>query len=61
MKAVRLDPKDIEYCATLEWNELMRFLKNKYGIEFQKRFQKNFEDKVGHEMEFIEKGKEEWK
>ena len=34
MKIVQLDPNEIEYCSTLEWEPLMIYLEKKYGIKF---------------------------
>jgi len=46
LKAVKLDPNEIEYCSTLDWTELMTYLEKKYGIEFQEQFAKQIMDKV---------------
>ena len=34
MKVSDLDPKEIEYICTLDWDPLMTYLEKKYGIEF---------------------------
>jgi len=61
MKAVRLDPNEIEYCSTLEWEELMTYLKNKYGIAFQEQFSKQIRAKVAEKLELSEDEKEKLK
>ena len=61
MKAVRLDPDEIPYCATLEWDELMRYLKNKYGIAFQEQFSKQIRTDVAKKLQLSEDKKEELK
>jgi hypothetical protein len=61
MKAVKLDPNEIEYCSTLDWDGLMRYLKNKYGIEFQERFQEQLRSKMQEKMQLTEDEKEKLK
>ena len=46
MKFVRLHPKEVKYCSTLDWDELMIYLKTKYGITFQKQFEKQLSEKL---------------
>ena len=46
MKEVRLDPKEVEYCSTLEWDELMTYLEKKYGAEFKEQFTKQIIEKM---------------
>ena len=46
MKFVRLHPKEVKYCSTLDWDELMIYLKTKYGIKFQKQFEKQLSEKI---------------
>ena len=58
MKAVRLDPNEIQYCATLEWEELMRYLKNKYGIGFQEQFSIQIRTEMGKKLQLSEDEKE---
>jgi len=59
MKAVRLDPNEIQYCATLEWDELMRYLKNKYGIAFQEQFSLQIQTEMGKRLQLTEDEKED--
>ena len=55
MKIVRLDPKEVEYCSTLNWEELMTYLEKKYGIEFQEQFAKQIMDKVQKNFDATDK------
>ena len=61
MKAVRLDPDEIEYCSTLDWESLMKYLKNKYGIQFQEKFSKQLRDEIQEKMELSDDEKEKLK
>ena len=61
MKAVRLDPNEIEYCSTLDWDELMRYLKNKYGILFQEQFSKQIRSKIEKKLQLTDDEREELK
>jgi len=61
MKAVRLDPNEIQYCATLEWEELMRYLKNKYGIAFQEQFSLQIRTDVAKKLQLSDDEKEDLK
>ena len=38
MKISELDPKEIEYMSTLEWEPLMVYLEKKHGIELKEEF-----------------------
>ena len=57
---MQLDPNEIEYCSTLEWEPLMIYLEKKYGIKFQQQFAKQIMEKVENN---INEGneKENWK
>jgi len=59
MKAVRLDPNEIQYCATLEWDELMRYLKYKYGIAFQEQFSLQIRTEMEKRLQRAEDEKED--
>ena len=61
MKAVRLDPNEIQYCATLEWEELMRYLKNKYGITFQEQFSLQIRTEMEKRLQLSKDEKEKLK
>jgi len=61
MKAVRLDPDEIEYCSTLDWESLMKYLKNKYGISFQEQFKKQLTDEIKKKMQLSDEVKEKLK
>jgi hypothetical protein len=61
LKAVRLDPNEIEYCSTLDWDELMRYLKNKYGILFQEQFSKQIRSKIEKKLQLTDDEREELK
>jgi hypothetical protein len=58
MKAVRLDPDEIQYCATLEWGELMRYLQNNHGIAFQEQFNLQIRTEVVKKLQLSEDEKE---
>jgi hypothetical protein len=55
LKVVRLDPKEVEYCSTLEWEELMIYLEKKYGIEFKDQFTKQIMEKVQKNFDSTDK------
>ena len=57
---MKLDPNEIEYCSTLEWEPLMIYLEKKYGIKFQQQFAKQIMEKVENN---INEGneKEKWR
>ena len=61
MKVVRLDPKEVEYCSTLDWESLMRYLKEKYGIPFQEQFKKQLTDEIQNKMKLSNDEKERLK
>ena len=60
MKILKLDPNEIEYCSTLEWEPLMIYLERKYGIKFQQQFAKQIMQKVENNIN-EENEKEKWK
>ena len=49
MKVSDLDPKEIEYICTLEWDPLMVYLEKKYGKQFK-------EDFTNHIIKNMQKG-----
>ncbi len=61
MKIVRLDPNEIEYCSTLEWDELMTYLKNKYGIQFQEQFKEQMQSTMEKRLQLTDDEKEKLK
>ncbi len=58
MKFSQLDPREIEYMSTLEWESLMIYLEKKYGIEFKEDFVTGLKNKI--QNQFNETG-ETWK
>ncbi|MBC8502971.1 MAG: hypothetical protein H8D35_07625 [Nitrosopumilus sp.] len=58
MNFSQLDPKEIEYISTLEWEPLMIYLEKKYGIEFKEDFVTGLKNKI--QNQFDEAG-EKWK
>ena len=58
MNFSELDPKEIEYISTLEWEPLMIYLEKKYGIEFKEDFVTGLKNKI--QNQFDEAG-EKWK
>ncbi len=58
MKFSQLDPKELEYMSTLEWDPLMIYLEKKYGIEFKEDFVIRLKNKI--QNQFDETG-EKWK
>ena len=58
MKFSQLDPKELEYMSTLEWDPLMIYLEKKYGIEFKEDVVTGLKNKI--QNQFDEAG-EKWK
>ena len=58
MNFSQLDPKEIEYISTLEWEPLMIYLEKKYGIEFKEDVVTGLKNKI--QNQFNETG-EKWK
>ncbi len=58
MKFSQLDPREIEYMSTLEWESLMIYLEKKYGIEFKEDVVTGLKNKI--QNQFNETG-EIWK
>jgi len=44
MKFVKLSKKECEYMATLEWDPLMKYLENKYGMEYKDEVKKRLDN-----------------
>jgi len=61
MKVVKLDPDEIEYCSTLDWKSLMKYLKEKYGIPFQEQFKEQLSNEIQKKMQLTEEEKEKFK
>ncbi len=51
MKFSELDPKEVEYISTLEWEPLMIYLEKKYGIEFKEEFVNELKNKIQNQMD----------
>ena len=58
MNFSQLDPREIEYMSTLEWESLMIYLEKKYGIEFKEDVVTGLKNKI--QNRFNETG-ETWK
>ena len=58
MNFSQLDPREIEYMSTLEWESLMIYLEKKYGIEFKEDVVTGLKNKI--QNQFDEAG-EKWK
>ena len=61
MKVVKLDPDEIEYCASLDFDSLMKYLRNKYGIAFQKQFKEQLREEMRKKLQFEEDEQEKWR
>lgn len=61
MKFINLEPKELEYCSTLDWNSLMTYLEKKYGVAYKNEFKKRLEKAFEKEMARKEKEKEQLK
>ena len=44
MKFFKLQKKELEYMATLEWDPLMEYLGKKYGVEYRDEVRKRLCD-----------------
>ena len=62
MKSGILDPGEIEYCCSLDWDSLMIYLEKKHGKEFKEQFVKNLKNKIQKQMDDEKKDEElKWK
>ncbi len=70
MKFIGLSKKELDYMATLEWDPLMKYLENKYGIEYKEEVKKRLEEAIkksrnekvlSKKMSINEEVKERWK
>ena len=70
MKFFKLPKKELEYMATLKWDPLMKYLENKYGIEYKEEVKKRLdsviqkrrnEKQLSKKMPIDDKSREEWK
>ncbi len=46
MKFIGLPKKELDYMATLEWDQLMKYLEDKYGIEYKEEVKKRLEGAI---------------
>ncbi len=46
MKFSQLDPREIEYMATLDWRPLLIYLEKKHGIEIKEEFIEKLKNKI---------------
>ena len=44
---VKHSDKEYGYMSTLKWNDLMRYLKNTYGKEYQEEFEMKLTEEMG--------------
>ncbi|MBC8501513.1 MAG: hypothetical protein H8D35_00095 [Nitrosopumilus sp.] len=51
MRFSELDPAEIEYMSTLEWEPLMIYLEKKHGIEFKDEFVNKLKNKIQNQMD----------
>lgn len=70
MKFFGLSKNELEYMATLEWDQLMKYLENKYGIEYKEEVKKRLirviqksrnEKQFSEKMSIDDKSREKWK
>ena len=70
MKFFKLPKKELEYMATLKWDPLMKYLENKYGIEYKEEVKKRLdsvirkrrnEKQLSKKMSIDDKSREKWK
>ena len=70
MKFVGLSKKELEYMATLDWDPLMKYLENKYGIEYKEEVKKRLsnvirerrgEKQLSKKMSINDESREKWK
>jgi hypothetical protein len=57
MKVSDLDPQEIQYMATLDWNSLMIYLEEKYGVEFREQVKEHIRNSIQKRMDNSQK---EW-
>jgi len=46
MKISDLDPQEVRYIATLDWDPLMIYLEKKYGVEFREQFKEHIKNSL---------------
>jgi hypothetical protein len=46
LKFFKLPQKELEYMATLKWDPLMKYLENKYGIEYREEVKKRLSNVI---------------
>ncbi len=46
MKFFKLPEKELKYMATLDWNPLMKYLENKYGVEYRDQVAKRLSNTI---------------
>ncbi len=70
MKFFGLSKKELEYMATLKWDPLMKYLENKYGIEYKEEVKKRLsnvirekrgEKQLSKKMSLNDESREKWK
>lgn len=70
MKFIGLPKKELDYMATLEWDPLMKYLENKYRVEYKDEVKKRLEGAIkkstnkkilSKKMSINEELKERWK
>ncbi len=70
MKFFGLSKKELDYMATLEWDPLMKYLENKYGIEYKDEVKKRLSNvirerrngkQLSKKMSINDESREKWK
>jgi hypothetical protein len=57
MKISDLDPREIQYIATLDWDPLMIYLEKKYGTEFRDQVKEHIKNSIQKRMD---NSRKEW-
>jgi len=57
MKVSDLDPQEIKYIATLDWDHLMIYLEKKYGMEFRDQVKEHIKNSIQKRMD---NSRKEW-
>ena len=69
MKFFKLPKKELEYMATMDWDPMMKYLENKYGMEYKEEVRKRLDgviqkrrnEKQISKMSIDDELKEKWR
>jgi len=70
LKFFKLPKKELDYISTLEWDQLMEYLENKYGVEYRDEMKKRLgnvirkrrnEKQLSKKMSINDESREKWK